>query len=188
MKKSKDRSSKKCFNPWFHFLSIFFVAAFTLFVIFEVDKDHIKFHFSKSFHKEESEDNILIAAAGDNPKSYVAVQFETSHNFIVVKESTGEYECFSNYPTYYNKNTVRDFIRQQKIETVIAGTMEIGTYRMLNSFHVEVFTGVTGTVEEALRKYKKHELVSFSRHYYNRQLNTSLNNTGNPKSVRRVIF
>ena len=187
MKKSKDRSSKKCLNPWLHFLLIFCVAAFTLFAIFE--EDNIKKLTSvKGFHEEESEDNILVASTGDNPKNSVAVQFETCQVFFIVNESTGEYQCFSNNPGSYNINKVRDFIRQYNIEAVIAGTMDIGTYQMLNSSHTAIFTGVTGTVEDALKKYKKQELVSFSQQYYNRRENTSLNNTGYSKSVKRISF
>ena len=187
MKKSKDRSSKRCINPWFQFLAIFCVAALTLFIIFEVNLNRINFNFRnvfKSFNKKESDDNILIAASGVNPKSSVAVQFETCRNFFVFNKSTGKYECFSNNPASYNKKTVRDFISRQKIETVITGTMEIDTYQLLNSSNVEVYTGVTGTVEDAFKKYKKHELVSYSR-YFNSQQNKTVNKSGNLKSLRR---
>ena len=189
MKKAKNRSSKKCFNPWSNFLAIFCVAALISVAIFVVDKSHIKLNFIKSFfHKEDSADNILVAASGADPKSSVAVQFETCRYFLVVKESTDRYECFSNTTASYDINAVRDFIRLQDIEAVIAGTMDIGTYQMLNSAQVEVFTGVTDTVEEALKKYKKHELVSFSRHYHRRRQNASLNNTGNSNSIRKSAF
>ena len=188
MKKPKDRSSKRCINPWFQFLAIFCVAALTLFMISEDNSNQVKFNFRnvfKRFSKEDSDDNILIAASGVNPKSSVAVQFETCQIFFVVNESTGKYECFSNNPASFNKNTLRDFISQQKIETVIAGTMEIDTYQLLNSSHIEVYTGVTGTVEDALKKHKKHELVSYSR-YFNMQKNETVNKSGNVKSSRRV--
>ena len=191
MKKSKDRSSKRCLNPWFKFLAIFCVAALTLFMIFEVDSNQIKFNFRnvfnvfKRFSKEDSDDNILIAASGTDTKSSVAVQFETCRNFFVVNESTGKYECFSNNPASFDKNTLRDFVSQREIETVIAGTMEVDTYQLLNSSHVEIYTGVTGTVEDALKKHKKHELVSYSR-YFNMQKNETVNMTGNVKSSRRV--
>ena len=188
MKKSKDRASKKCINPWFKFLAIFCVAALTLFMIFKMEPNQIKFNFRnvfKSFSNKDSDDNILIAASGADPKSSVAVQFETCRNFFVVNESTGKYECFSNNPASFNKNTLRNFISQRRIETVIAGTMEIDTYQLLNSSHIEVYTGVTGTIEDALKKYKKHELVSYSR-YFNRQKNETVNKTGNIKSSQRV--
>ncbi len=184
MRKAKDRASKKCINPWYQFLAIFCVAALTMVIIFEVDTNRIKFDFLKRFNKKEFEDTILIATTGDNPKGSVAVQFETCRNFIVVRESDGRYECYSNNPAMYDLNTVLNFIRQQNIEAVIAGTMNINTYQMLNSSHVEVYTSVTGTVEEALKKYKKHELVSYSRYYYDKRQNASLKNTGNITSVR----
>jgi len=193
MKKPKDRSSKRCINPWFQFLAIFCVAALTLFIIFAMNSNRIKFNFRhthitnvfKRLFKEDSDDNILIAASGADPKSSVAVQFETCQNFFVFNESTGKYECFSNDPASFDKNILRDFISQREIETVIAGTMEIDTYQLLNSSHIEVYTGVTGTVEDALKKYKKHKLVSYSR-YFNRQKNETVNKTGNVKSSRRV--
>jgi len=184
MKKSKDRLSKKCLNPWYKFLAIFCVAAFTLFAIFEVNTNRMRINFTESSHDEESAENILIAASGASPKSSVAVQFETCPNFIVVNESTSEYVSFSNDPDSYNINAIKDFIRTQNIDAVITGTIEIGTYQMLTSSHVEVYTGVTGTAEEALKKLKKHELVSFSRRYYERNENNSLNNAGNQKAVR----
>ncbi len=188
MKKLEDRSSKKCINPWFQFLTIFCVAALTLFLIFEVNTNQVKFNFFKRFFKEESDDYILIAASGVDPNSSVAIQFETCQNFIVINESSDEFEYYSNNPSSYNINTLRYFVREKKVETVIAGTMEIGTYRMLNSSHIDVYTGVTGTVEDALKRYKKHKLVSFSRHYYDRRINTSVDSTGNSKSVRRAKF
>ena len=173
----KDRASKKCLNPWFKFLAILCVAVFTLFAIFEMDRNHISLNIhkiSRIFQEEESAEYILIAASGSNLESSVAVQFETSPAFLVVEESSRGYSSFSNNPASYDINAMRDFISEQRIEAVIAGTMEIGTYQMLNDSRVEVFTGVTGTVEEAFRKYRKHELVSFSRYYKNRRQNASL--------------
>ncbi len=194
MKKSIDRLSKKCINPWFKFLAIFCVASLTLFMIFEVDSNKIKFNsrnvfkslnIFERFSKDDSDDYILIASTGADPKSSVAVKFETCRNFFVVNESTGKYESFSNDPASFNKNILMDFVRQREIETVITGTMEIDTYRLLNSSHIEVYTGVTGTVEDALIKHKKHEIVSYSR-FFNRQRIETVNTTGNVKSSPRV--
>ena len=184
MKKTRDYLSKKCINPWLKFLSIFCIAAVTLFIIFEVNTQRINGNYFNNILKEKADDSILVAATGVDMKSSVAVQFETCQNFIVVDESSGTYEYFSNNQSLNNVQTVRDFIRKKNIETVIAGTMEIGTYQMLHSSQVEVYTGVTGTVGDALKKNKKHELISFRR-YYNRRRNTSINNTGIQKSLKK---
>lgn len=183
MKKTKDRSSRKCVNPWFRFLAIFCVAGFTLSMIFAEDSNRINFGFFKGLSKDDSDDNILIAASGVNLDSFVAAQFETCRNFLVVNESTGKYDCFSNNPASVNTSTLRDFVNRQNIETVIAGTMGIDTYQLLSSLNIEVCTGVTGTVEEALKKHKKNNLVSYSRYFKNK--NKPGNTTGNIKSLRR---
>lgn len=193
MKKSKNRASRKCTNAWFKFLAIFFVAGFTLFAIFEVDSKNTKINipninFSDSSHDEESAENILIAASGASLKNSVAVQFETCPSFIVVNESTGKYLFFSNSQATYDINAMRSFLRKQNIEAVIAGTMEINTYQMLSSSRVEVYTGVTGTAEEALKKLKKHELVSFSHYYSDRKNGNSLKIIENQKSARKVVY
>ena len=168
-----DRTLKKCMDPWYQYLIIFCVAAFFLTTIFVLHKSPIKnsfnkLYFIKGFFKdEESRENLLVAATGNDPESSVAVQFETSRYFLVVRRSGGKYEYFSN--TQFEGNAMREFIRQQNIKAVIAGTMDIRTFQMLNSVQVDIFTGVTGRVEDAVKTYKKGRLVSYSRYYKNRR-------------------
>lgn len=193
MKKSRNRASRKCVNAWFKFLAIFCVAGITLFTIFEVDSKSIKINtpdidFFDGSHDEGSAEKILIAASGASLNNSVAVQFETCSSFIVVNESTGEYVFFSNSQDTYDINAMRSFIKKQNIEAVITGTMEINTYQMLSSSRVEVYTGVTGTAEKALKKLKKHELVSFSHYYSDRKNGNFLKIIGNQKSARKVVY
>jgi hypothetical protein len=126
----KDRASKRCLNPWFKFLAILCVAVFTLLAIFEMEKNHISLNIhriSSLFQEEESAEYILVAATGADITSLVAAQFETSPVFLVVEEYSRGYSSFSNNPSSYDISAIRDFIRQQRVEAVIAGTMEIGT-------------------------------------------------------------
>ncbi|MBW7995926.1 MAG: hypothetical protein FVQ81_05000 [Candidatus Glassbacteria bacterium] len=194
MKTANDRVAKKCFNPWFNFLLIFSVAALTLAAILVLDGNHVKFSFARlnfvrSFFDDDSPgDNILVAATGSDPASSVAVQFETCPYFLVVRESGGQYDYFSNSRSRFNENAMREFVHQQNIEAVITGTIEIGTFQALNASRVEIFTGVTGRVEDALKKYRKNELVTYSRHYHNRRPNNVSSGSGYPAPARKAAF
>jgi len=188
MEKSPNRSSKKCLNPWLNFLAIFCVAALVLLTVFVLEKNHIEINLLKVLSKEDSKDSILISATGIKPTDSIAVQFETCPIFFIVDESAGNYECFSNKASAYSIQEIRSFIRHQNVGTVITGTMDLETYRIFNTAHVEVYTGVIGTVEDALKKYKRHKLVSISRDYYNKRRNASLLNTGKIKSVKKAKF
>ena len=184
MKKSEDRSSRKCINPWYKFLAIFCVAFVTLFMIFQVNSDRVHLDFLKKFTKDDSGEAVLIAASGVDSNSQVAPQLELSRNFLVVDESNGTYEYFSNDPVSFHKNAMHEFLIQRNIETVIAGTMEIDTYQMLSSSNIVVYTGVTGTVEDILKQYKKHKLVSYSS-YFNRQQSKAVTTNSSTTSVRK---
>jgi predicted Fe-Mo cluster-binding NifX family protein len=190
MKNSAERLQKNCLNAWYKFLVIFCFAVLTVFVIFEMEKNHIRIDFGKSSKmNEESVDYILIASTGTNIASPVAVQFETCKNFILVDEKTNGYASISNSLGSYTPVELRGFIRKQNIEAVITGTMEISSFKTLTSAHVEVFTGVIGTVEEALRKYRRKELVSFSHHYLKKNsINSVPGITGKSNPMKRTVF
>lgn len=160
-------------DPWYQYLILFCVAAISLTTILVLNKNPMKMGFNKLnfikgfFKEDKSKDNLLVAATGNDLKNSVAVQFETCRYFLVVRKSSRKYEYFSN--TQFEENAMREFIRQQNIKAVIAGTMDIGTFQMLNSARVDIFTGVTGRVEDAVKTYKKGRLVSYSRYYKNRR-------------------
>jgi predicted Fe-Mo cluster-binding NifX family protein len=176
MKKTNDRAEKNCFNPWFNFMLIFSVAALTLVGIVILDRKHVNVNmpeFAKRSIKVRPVDNVLIAADGHTPTSPVAVQFETSPYFLIVPEKGGQYEEFSNSGARFNQSAMLEFVLQNKIEAVITGTMEIGTFQALNANRIEVFTGVKGSVQDAMKKFRKDQLVTYSWHYHSKHHNTA---------------
>ncbi len=160
--KSK-KSSKKCMNPWFGFLAIFIIASFTLFAMFEIKSRHIKVKYinmpedDKNYNK-----NVLVTSTGNRLKSPVAMQFETCKYYIVVNPSTGKYSSVSNNLKINNNGQIKNLIIDNNVGAVITGTMNYGTYRILESSSVDIYTGLSGTGEEVLKMYKENKLVKFT--------------------------
>lgn len=161
----KKRSDKSCMNAWFQYLAIFSICAITLFTLFELKVYKVK--LSEFFAAKPVRGSILIAASGRSPSSPVAVDFEASPVFILVTEHSGRYEYLMNTPNY-KLHTMQRFIQMRNIRTVIAGTMTIATFEMLGASQVDVYTGVTGTVQDALLRLEKKKLVSYSNYYRSR--------------------
>jgi len=192
MKSSQDRASKRCLNAWFKFLAIFCVAAITMFVIFQfkIGAHGREIGRSDTSLRREPKGPILISVMDSGPTGAVAVQFEMCPIYLLATDSGGEwqYEYFSNDPTSYDLSTMQAFVKQERIQAVLTGTMEIGTHQMLSVSRVGVFTGVTGAVEVALQRLEAGELASFSRYYGNRRQSPFLSNAGNPKPVNSAAF
>lgn len=173
---------------------IFSVAALTLVGIFLLDRNHVEIRmprFGNRSAEESQVDNVLIAAAGPTSLSSVAVQFETSPYFLVVPESGGQYEKFTNSSSRFNQNAMLEFVLQNNIEAVITGTIGISTFQALNANRIEVFTGVKGSVEDALKKYRKDKLVTYSWHYHSKhhqRRNNVPGGSGNPAAAGRTTF
>ncbi|MBT3602900.1 MAG: hypothetical protein HOE48_08505 [Candidatus Latescibacteria bacterium] len=152
-----DRSSKTCVNAWYKFAAIFSVAALTLFGIFELGQGY------NHAHAKMHTGNILIPVTSSDANSRVCVVFEQALMFLQIDEETNAYTYFSKNDVEIN--TLRNFIKQHQIGTLLSGTMSIDTYQILNSCGVNVYTGVSGPVDLAFGKFKRHELVSFSHQY-----------------------
>lgn len=161
----KDRKTKKCISPWFKYLAILSIAVVTLLAIYEFKArsedtfNNIDRALTIGNRENEYGDNVLIASSGVNLKSDVAVQFETCRTHIIVNPKTKKYISFANNPGSFDIKTAQKFISQNNVEAVITGTMNMDTYQMLNSLHVDIYTGVTGNVKNALKMYENHELI-----------------------------
>jgi len=160
--KSK-RSSKKCINPWFGFLTIFIIACLTIFAMLEIKSKHMKFEYKimseddKNYNK-----NVLITSTGNGLKFPVALQFETCKYYIVVNQPTGKYLSISNNSKFNDKVQIRNLIRDNNVGAVITGIMNLDTYKLLESSYVDIYTGVSGTGKEALKMYRGNKLVKFT--------------------------
>ena len=163
MSQKNNKKPEKCISPWYKYLGIVIVIVLTLFAIFEVESidalDKIENISKNNTRKNLSVGNLLIASSGSNINSDVAVQFETSRNFIVVDPTTGEYKEYSNNWNSYNINQAKNYIMKNNVGAVITGTMNIDTYKILHSTHVAIYTGVTGKVDNAVEMYKNNKIL-----------------------------
>ena len=157
------RSSKKCINPWFGFLAIFVIASLTVFAMLEVKSRHVKLGYIIMSEDDKNHNkNVLVTLTGNRLKFPVAVQFETCGYYIVVNPTTGKYLSISNNSKFYNKGQIRNLIRDNNVGAVITGTMNLDTYKLLESSYVDIYTGVSGTGKEALKMYRENKLVKFT--------------------------
>lgn len=191
MSKQNNKNPEKCISPWYKYLGIVIVVVLTLFAIFEVESidalDKIE-NISKNITENDlSVGNLLIASSGSNINSDVSVQFETSRNFIVVDPKTGEYKIYSNNWNSYNIDQAKNYIMKNNVGAVITGTMNIDTYKILHATHVAIYTGVTGTVDNAVEMYKNNKIlpvdISLST-----QKNEPYSKAGTRHTDRRVVL
>jgi len=186
--KSK-KSLKKCTNPWFRFLVIFIIASLTIFAMFAIKSKHMKFEYIiMSDGDKNYNENVLITSTGNKLKFPVAVQFETCEYYIVVNPSTGKYLSLSNDSKFYDKSRVGNLIRDNNVGAVITGTMNLDTYQVLESSHVDIYTGLTGTGKEALKMYRENKLVKFTDSKGRIEKMSVSNNSEKVDSTKRIVF
>ncbi len=191
MSKQNNKNPEKCISPWYKYLGIVIVVVLTLFAIFEVESidalDKIE-NISKNITENDlSVGNLLIASSGSNINSDVSVQFETSRNFIVVDPKTGEYKKYSNNWNSYNINQAKNYIMKNNVGAVITGTMNIDTYKILHATHVAIYTGVTGTVDNAVKMYKNNKILPADISQ-STQKNEPYSKSGTRHTDRRVVL
>ena len=191
MSQENNKKPEKCISPWYRYLGIVIVVVLTLFAIFEVESidalDKIENFSKNNTRKNLSVGNLLIASSGSNINSDVAVQFEKCRNFIIVDPTTGEYKKYSNNWNSYNINQAKNYIMKNNVGAVITGTMNIDTYKILHATHVAIYTGVTGTVDNAVKMYKKNKLLPANRSQ-STQKNEPYSESGARYTDRRVVL
>ena len=191
MSQKNNKKPEKCTSPWYKYLGIVIVVVLTLFAIFEVESidalDKIENISKNNTRKNLSVGNLLIASSGSNINSDVAVQFETSRNFIVVDPKTGEYKIYSNNWNSYNIDQAKNYIMKNNVEAVMTGTMNIDTYNILHSMNVAIYTGVTGTVDNAVEMYKNNKIMP-ANSSQSTQKNEPYSKSGARYTDRRVVL
>ncbi len=186
MKKLKPGTTKKCINPWFKYSLILGLSVLTLFAVYEfndISEESIS-ELAEYMPSVNRHNNVLIASSGVNLESNVAVQFETGQAFLIVNPETERYVCYANSSGPYDENWIKHFVNKNNVAAIITGTMNFDTFDILNASKIEIFTGVTGKAEKALKRYEKHELLS-SNHSINSKRRI-FNNTKN-SSKKRVL-
>ena len=104
---------------------------------------------------------VCVTAQGDNLDSQVDPRFGRCQNFIFVDLDTLQFEVVQNP----NINATggagiqsAQLVAGKEVQLVLTGNVGPNAFQALQAAGVEVFTGASGYVKEAIEKYKKGEL------------------------------
>ncbi|MBL7068316.1 MAG: NifB/NifX family molybdenum-iron cluster-binding protein [Candidatus Omnitrophica bacterium] len=104
---------------------------------------------------------ICVTSEGGNLDSKVDPRFGRCQYFIIVDTDTLALEAIEN-PNIESMGGAGiqsgQFVAEKKVKAVLTGNVGPNAFQTLQSAAVDVVTGISGTVKEAVGKYKKGEL------------------------------
>jgi len=109
---------------------------------------------------------VAISSQGKDLDSMVDYRFGRCLFFIIVDSETLKFEAIENPGASAMGGAAvqaAGLIANKGIEAVITGNAGPNGFRTLNAANIKVYEGATGTIREAITKYKNGELREFSR-------------------------
>ncbi len=104
---------------------------------------------------------ICVTSTGESLDSAVDPRFGRCAYFVVVDPATMEFKSFAN-PNIQSSGgagiQAGQFVASQGAEAVITGNVGPNASQTLASAGIKVFTGASGTVREAVQKFKEKKL------------------------------
>jgi predicted Fe-Mo cluster-binding NifX family protein len=108
---------------------------------------------------------VCVTAQGDNLDAEVDARFGRCGYFVFVNTDTYEYEAVPNPNTEAMGGAgiqSGQFVAGKEVKAVITGNVGPNAFQTLQAAGIEVITGVSGTVKEAIEKYKQGGLKASS--------------------------
>ncbi len=103
---------------------------------------------------------ICITSQGDNLDAQVDPRFGRCPYFIIADTETSEFEAIQN-PNVNGMGGVGvqagQLIFEKQVKAVLTGNVGPNALQTLQSGEIEVISGVSGKVKEAIEKHKKGE-------------------------------
>jgi len=108
---------------------------------------------------------ICITSEGGSLDSKVDPRFGRCQHFIIVDPDTLEFEAVVN-PNIESMGGAgiqsAQLVASKKVKAVVTGNVGPNAFQTLQAAGIEIFTGASGTVKEAIEKYKKGEFKAVS--------------------------
>jgi len=100
---------------------------------------------------------VAVSATGASPDSNVDPRFGRCSHFVIVDTDTGEYESMENSNAASSQGAgiaTAQMIADKQVGAVLTGNCGPNAYQTLNAAGIDVVTGVSGTVREAIDAFK----------------------------------
>jgi len=111
--------------------------------------------------KSTSGRKICVTSQGDNLNSQVDPRFGRCQYFIIVDTETLEFEPIKNSNTDSMGGAgiqSGQLVASKQVKAVLTGNVGPNAFQTLQATGIDVITGVSGSVKEAIEKYNKGEL------------------------------
>ena len=105
---------------------------------------------------------VCFSSQGDNLNSEIDSRFGRCQYFIIVDTKTKKFNSIQNpYRSASGGAGIQSgqLMVNQKIKAVLTGNIGPNAFQVLQEAKIDVVTGVTGTIRDALEKYTKGELT-----------------------------
>lgn len=108
---------------------------------------------------------ICVTSEGVNLDSKIDPRFGRCQYFIIADADTLEFEAVGN-PNIESMGGAgiqsAQLVASKKIKAVLTGNVGPNAFQALQAAGIEVFTGASGTIKDAIEKYKKGEFKAVS--------------------------
>lgn len=108
---------------------------------------------------------IAVSSSGKGIESNVDPRFGRCPYFIIYDTDNDNFEVIENQSRQAMGGAgiqSAQIVIDRKVDAVITGNIGPNAYHVFSTASIKVYSGVTGTVEEAINKVKKGELESAS--------------------------
>jgi predicted Fe-Mo cluster-binding NifX family protein len=105
---------------------------------------------------------IAVSSQGQDLNSPIDPRFGRARWFIIVETDSGSFEAIDNSDvanaTHGAGPLAAQKIASLGVKTVITGHCGPNAFRALQAGGIEIITGISGTIQEAIDKFKKGEV------------------------------
>lgn len=104
---------------------------------------------------------ICVSATGSSIDSQIDPRFGRCAYFIITDTDTMDYQHMPNaaYESPHGAGIqAAQVVANQNVQAVITGMVGPNAYRVLSAAGIEIITGVSGTVRDAIQRYKTGQL------------------------------